>query len=156
MPAGQSTPLVLLNSGNGAFSTVALTGVEAEGQPVIADVNGDGKLDLIFPAGTLGVSIALGSGSGTFTQTAAYHPDFWPPMISAVVGDFNGDGIPDLAYGIGTYSVWVAKGNGDGTFNVPATGLGVADATTLLEFGNAAHPNLIAGSSPATVLINAR
>jgi hypothetical protein len=95
----------------------------------VADVNGDGILDLIvgnegdpFNSGQdSGVAILLGNGDGTFQAARQYALGFY--VLSVAVGDFNGDGIQDLvatttgdlATGQGG-SVSVLLGNGDGTF----------------------------------------
>ena len=66
-------------------------------QALLADVNGDGNLDLAltYPAG--GASIYLGNGKGIFTESATL-PN---PLIGAsgflTIADLNGDGLPDAA-----------------------------------------------------------
>ena len=77
------------------------------GGGITADINLDGKPDLIGFDGT----ILLGKGDGTFT-TGTKLSLTAPPLA---VGDFNGDGKPDLVWGNGT-SLTVLLGNGDGTF----------------------------------------
>ena len=89
----------------------------------VADVNGDGKPDIIvtgFYSQTLGV--LLGNGDGTF-QKALITNLGWIPN-SVAVADLNGDGKPDLiitscceANGDGQAAVML--GNGDGTFQAP-------------------------------------
>ena len=82
-----------------------------------ADVNGDGKLDLIFsPDSTIG-QIYLGNGDGTFSGPNSYIVSIlWPDTGSGngggiAVADFNLDGKLDLAVDIG-----ILLGNGDSTF----------------------------------------
>jgi uncharacterized protein (TIGR03437 family) len=79
-------------------------------QVQVADLNGDGKLDLIVLT-VDSVVIFLGNGDGTFVQGSVY-------MVEAnyvVVGDVNGDKIPDLV--LATHaSLQAYLGNGDGTF----------------------------------------
>jgi uncharacterized protein (TIGR03437 family) len=89
----------------------------------IADVNGDGKLDLVatFETSTFNylVAVLLGNGDGTFR---ALTPFSIPVSGSAVaLLDLNGDGIPDLAVGdcCGISESIYLLGNGDGTFQSP-------------------------------------
>ena len=100
---------------------------------VLADVNGDGILDIVtangFPGnefftGGEGVSVLLGNGDGTFkpahTVLATGNPS------SILVGDFNGDGKPDIVisfdseFGFGVTTLSILRGNGDGTFQAPS------------------------------------
>src|SRR6266542_2397007 len=62
----------------------------------VADVNGDGKLDLIAIDFSGNVSLLLGDGAGNFTCPGAPIPGPGTPD-DATVGDFNGDGKADLA-----------------------------------------------------------
>src|SRR5262249_13329969 len=58
---------------------------------VIADVNGDGKPDLVTAtAGSNAVSVLLGNGDGTFQGQISYAAGF--ADFSVAVGDLNGDG----------------------------------------------------------------
>jgi hypothetical protein len=98
----------LQNEGNGTFFTMwdhtigsayALSGSVGL---AAADVNGDGKLDLITvgPAsyGPL-VSVLFGAGDGFFYQEVDYLDSTGSvtTATSFAVGDFNGDGTADLA-----------------------------------------------------------
>lgn len=92
---------------------------------VIADFNGDGKLDIaVANSGSNNVSILLGNGDGTFRPAENFDAGNSPSAI--LVGDFNGDGKLDLALfqtgdpdqsTIGSVSILL--GNGDGTFRPP-------------------------------------
>jgi hypothetical protein len=87
---------------------------------VAADVNGDGRADLIYTdyGATVTSStthILLSNGDGTFapSQTLA------TAGASIAVADFNHDGHVDLAWvwgAIGLGKAYLALGNGDGTF----------------------------------------
>jgi len=83
---------------------------------VVADFNGDGKLDVaIGNITTNTVAVLLGNGDGTFGPAQDFVVG--SQVRSIAVGDFNGDGKLDLATAnnvSGTISILL--GNGDGTF----------------------------------------
>jgi glucose/arabinose dehydrogenase len=83
---------------------------------VAADVNADGKRDLVVAnAGGNSVSVLLGNGNGTFGAASTFATGTRPK--SAAVADLNGDGKPDLvSANQNANSVSVLLGNGDGTF----------------------------------------
>jgi hypothetical protein len=105
----------------------------------VADLNGDGKLDLVVADYCSGqgcdgygeVSVLLGNGDGTFQSAVTYSTGAYLAQ-SVAVGDVNGDGIPDVVVAntcetVGQYScfyetgaVSVLLGNGDGTFQPAA------------------------------------
>jgi len=130
---------VLLNDGTGNFlapTPYSLSnGFNTIGMAA-ADLNNDGKLDLIVPMSYgSNVAILLGNGDGTFqAETDLATVSSYP--FAVAVADFNGDGKVDLA--ITSYyensGIMVAMGNGDGTFQTP-----VSVASTLQDT-NYANP----------------
>jgi hypothetical protein len=121
---------VLLGNGDGTFRSVVTydSGAAFSIYVVIADVNGDGKADIVVAnTGTDNsdgsVGILLGNGDGTFQPTAIYDSG-GQGASSVVVADFNLDGRPDLLVANGCLgisncasgSVGVLLGKGDGTF----------------------------------------
>jgi hypothetical protein len=82
----------------------------------VADVNGDGRADLITAdSGGASVSVLLGNGDGSFHSPASLAVGKYPTFVS--VADVNGDGHPDLiAVNNHSGGVSVLLGNGDGTF----------------------------------------
>lgn len=117
------TVSVLLGNGDGTFQTEVSYNAGASGAASVsvADVNSDGKPDLIVgfasfvnPFNASAVSVLLGNGDGTF-QTAKLFSSGGLNVRSVAVADVNGDGKPDLLAS-NQSTVAVLLGNGDGTF----------------------------------------
>jgi hypothetical protein len=145
-PGAQTTIQVetLLNDGTGNFPTQKISSYTAPvasfllTTPIatLADVNQDGKLDLLLArtgAIVLGntnpmlyVDILLGNGDGTFQPPAASGTITIPGSGESVFSNYlltasltTGSSIQDIIV-TGDSGVYIAKGNGDGTFQ-PAT-----------------------------------
>lgn len=89
---------------------------------VIADVNGDGKQDLIVDdsdstTNDYSVRVEFGNGDGTFSESAGYVLPDLPGRL--VVADLNGDGKPDIVVGQGSAGVAVLLNLGSGLFGAP-------------------------------------
>ncbi|MBZ5608961.1 MAG: FG-GAP-like repeat-containing protein [Acidobacteriia bacterium] len=93
---------------------------------IAADVNGDGRPDLISTHQIANVvSVALGRGDGTFLPAMQFPCGAAP--YGVVAADFNGDGKLDLAVANNSglipsqpgTTVTVLLGKGDGTFGAP-------------------------------------
>ena len=96
---------------------------------VMADVNGDGKADIVG-FGQVGTLVSLSNGDGTFQSPFLAIANFgvaqgWSSDTTyhRAVGDVNGDGKADIV-GFGQAGVLVSLGNGDGTFAAPQLALG--------------------------------
>jgi hypothetical protein len=87
-------------------------------QTYAADMNHDGKLDLVA-LNTTTASIWLGNGDGTFTNSAS---KLVHSRGCAVVDDFNLDGNLDVAVDPPPYRVILLAGDGKGVA-VPAFGV---------------------------------
>jgi hypothetical protein len=157
---------VMLGKGNGTFSPAVDYGVGMyePGSIAVGDFNHDGILDLLAVSGEVpsGVSILLGTGSGTFGK-AIFHQINTPPPDAGAVADFNHDGYPDVAVANDSATnVGVLFGNGDGTLAnevlYPAGGLYPTDIT-VGDFNGDGLPDIAAtipgSASPnISVLLN--
>ncbi|MGI8687688.1 MAG: FG-GAP repeat domain-containing protein [Thermomicrobiales bacterium] len=128
---------VLTGNGNGTFSAVpgqpTITGGVFPIAVAVADVNGDGKKDILtVNGGDNTISVSLGNGVGAFTTISPSLP-LNLGGSGAALGDFNGDGKPDIAVSRGQGTLFVNLGLGNGTFNTvgPFTvGYGVSTTAT--------------------------
>jgi hypothetical protein len=123
--AGIASPSfsVLLSNGDGTYRapiTYALPTGSNYGQAVLADFNGDGKLDLVVPNSFSTFYIYLGNGDGTFRAPVAHTASGQIETIAAA--DVNGDSKTDLLVVTSTdqdytNDLYVFLSNGDGTFS---------------------------------------
>src|SRR5262249_31984448 len=106
-----------LGRGNGAFQPpTTVSTANGPWMPVLADLNGDGNLDLaVTDAGAGKVSVFLGDGTGAFSAASGSPITVGTTPHRIVAGDFKKDGIYDLAVGTSS-DVSVLIGNGAGTF----------------------------------------
>jgi len=177
---GQQGTLVALGRADGTFGSL-IAGIDnfgvAQGwtsddrtHRTLADVNGDGKLDVVG-FGFAGTYVALANGDGTFAPATLAMADFgtrqgWTSndAFSRIVADINGDGKADIV-GFTNDGVLVAFGNGDGSFQPVRADVGDFGHVQGWSSDNLAHRELadlnhdgqldIVGFGSAGVLIGA-
>jgi hypothetical protein len=115
------TVSVLLSNGDGSFGPKL--DIETGWRPesiAVADLNGDGWLDLAVANSWGNVSVLLGQGDGTFAPKVDYPANigYWEGIWSIAAADLNGDGWPDLALANAGSGTSVLFNRGDGTFAV--------------------------------------
>jgi len=132
--ADRTTQLIYILAGNGdgTFSAGATVPVPTNcGQSfcdmivATADLNRDGKLDLVVLSGDInvtGTAVAqafLGNGDGTFGAPLSIGSGL--EVRQFAVGDFNADGYPDLVFSNVQNGPQLFLGNGNGTFQGPVS-----------------------------------
>jgi uncharacterized protein (TIGR03437 family) len=120
---------ILLNKGTGTFAASTYTLTSSSGSPIaprglaLADLNGDGKIDIAAANYSGSASVSLGNGDGTF-QPATFYPT-GTSSTAVAAGDLNGDGKPDLVVanmgnlndgGSDSGNVSILLGSGGGAF----------------------------------------
>jgi hypothetical protein len=152
---------VLLGNGSGTLQAAKThsSGAYTTLSVAIADVNKDGKLDLVVAnqcqdsaCQNGAVSVLLGNGDGSF-QTAQNYASAGYFTNFVAVGDFNGDGNPDLVATSECQDstcknggVSVLLGNGNGTFQTAVSynsGGAQADAVSVMDVNGDGNADLL-------------
>jgi hypothetical protein len=152
---------VLLGKGDGSFRTTTyLTSYEPNGLAV-ADLNGDGKMDLVVAmsecpdnsCGTGLVEVFLGNDDGTFQAPLNFST---PQQESSVaVADFDGDGKPDVAAESWSGIITLLLGNGDGTLRSSSTLLLPSGHNLVTgDFNRDGKPDIAANGPGVAILLN--
>jgi hypothetical protein len=103
-----------VGQGDGTFQAGACTSAGDVVAIQVADLNGDGRDDLLVAGQSPNTLSAWVAGSGGTFTIHTYPLPYSPSSIAA--GDFNGDGKTDVAIVSQGVGVSVLLGSGDGTF----------------------------------------
>ena len=149
---------VLLNNQSGGFTQVSTNFGALTIQPILADLNGDGELDLVLQdtAGG-GAAVYMGNGKGDF----AFRVGLTGPVGGTgfdMVADLNGDGIPDIAV-LQSDTIEIYLGEGGATYATGfSIGTGPSPANLLVEnlhgqSPTAGLPDIVAPDASGGVIV---
>jgi hypothetical protein len=125
--SGSADVSVFLGDGTGAVKVEPLSydvGGFAWAQPLVADFNGDGLIDVVESDDEYNLVYLQGYGDGSLRAAPSYDlPNSFSGYgytYSVAAGDFNGDGVADVVVGqsqnYGSTGVTVYLAKGDGSF----------------------------------------
>lgn len=146
---------ILLNNGNGGFTTQTLNVTQSPLGLAAGDFNRDNRLDLIVSSEAGQPALLLNNGTGSFAVSATVTGN--GPTLALAVGDFNQDGKLDLV--TGGANVTVLTGNGAGTLNTPTayeTSASVR-AVAVADFNSDGKPDvaaLLSSGDSFAILVN--
>ncbi|MGA6960076.1 MAG: choice-of-anchor D domain-containing protein, partial [Candidatus Acidiferrales bacterium] len=150
---------VHLGNGDGTFPPATSVGSGDIGyEPMLADLNGDGYLDIVTVDYDSRILYFAGNGDGTFQDPVALATLDGGPLTVAI-GDFDGDGILDIVAGNPQdNTVVLLQGVGDGTFLAPQTftGQSIVYAATTGDFNEDGWLDFLGGAAgdTSTLLLN--
>jgi hypothetical protein len=162
---------VLIGHGDGTFDApLYYPGLPFLQGVRVADVNNDGKPDLILRT-TDEIAVSINNGNGTFLppyivlEEPSTIISVTPPgpiangLVDFVIGDFNGDGNLDIAAAEDGERVDVLLGTGTGSFLAPVTYLNTQHQTgfggghvATAKLTNSGHLDLVVTSGYGTTL----
>ncbi len=140
--------IALSNGSARTFATAVDYGqLQAGGQVLIRDIDGDGKLDVLVADSVLGINIFRGNGDGTFAtqQTIGTHA-YW-----MVIDDFDRDGGPDIATTL-TDGIYIYTNNcGRVTLNLTSSANPAPQGTPITITGMVVSPPAAAATGTLTL-----
>jgi hypothetical protein len=148
------TLTVLLGDGKGHFAPAPGSPFACGPSPsdiAVADLNGDGNLDLVVAnTGTPYISVLLSDGHGRFSPSprSPFATQSFPHVHGVVAADFTGDGKPAVVTDSwGHNQVLILRGDGEGNLILPgvlfATGKRPYQRLRSADFNHDGHPDIV-------------
>jgi hypothetical protein len=110
----------LLSDGRGGFAEKIFRGQDGYVAAQLADLNGDGHLDLILVGyQRIGIEVYFGDGTGNWrlhTRLPETRPGSTMPGRAVVLGDLNHDGHLDVVAAFQRWGAYIYHGDGRGGF----------------------------------------
>ncbi len=139
--------------GDGTFSAMTNIGAMGGAQSHdnrLADLNGDGFLDVISGDQNGNIYTRFGDGAGGFLAASTVHSTGFGNVDAVQIADMNQDGELDIVFqeaSSGT-GVGVLLGVGDGTFLAPLTqAIGIDTGLTVVDFDNDGAMDIATGKA---------
>jgi len=143
---------ILLGNGAGALTRAPGSPLKLPGLAAVADLNGDGKSDLVAVHDDRVVSW-LGDGSGRFTRSAQLAVADLDYRTRVAVADFNGDGQLDLAVSPLKKGAVVLLSLGFGRFAAARRVTGAVGPLAAADFDGDGKPDLAVADKQLTILL---
>ena len=137
----------MMATGSGSFTSLVVLGIQNVNAVAIADLTGDGVLDVLASDASGNHQIIVGKGDGTFLGAYGAFSVATIGKGSYVFGDFNGDGKLDIGFAASSASCpgcfYAALGNGNGSFQAPVKTTARNTALAAADFNDDGRTDIV-------------